>query len=82
MFLKALIVILLVCVIASLFSGLYFLFKDTGRRNSKRTWYALRVRVVLASALLLTIFYGFYSGQLTMGASAPWHNFESRPLTP
>lgn len=79
MFLKALILILLVCVIGSLFSGLYFLFKDTERSDSKRTWYALGIRVALAAALLLTIFYGFYSGQLTMGESAPWHNFESRP---
>ncbi len=73
MFLKVLIVVLLIGVIISLFSGLVFLFKDTDREDSKRTLYALGVRVTLATALLLTIFYGFYTGQLRMGVNAPWH---------
>ena len=73
MFLKVIIVVLLIGVIISLFSGLVFLFKDTDRTDSKRTWYALGVRVTLASLLLITIFYGFYTGQLRMGVNAPWH---------
>ena len=72
--LKVIIVVLLIGVIISLFSGLVFLFKDTGRSDSKRTLYALGVRITLAGALLLTIFYGFYTGQLRIGTNAPWHN--------
>jgi succinate dehydrogenase/fumarate reductase cytochrome b subunit len=71
--LKVLIVVLLIGVVISLFSGLVFLFKDTDRADSKRTWYALGVRVALATALLGTIAYGFYSGQLQIGVNAPWH---------
>lgn len=72
--LKALIVILLIGVVVSLFTGLTFLFKDTGRTDSKRTWYALGVRVSLATALVLTISYGLFTGELKMGSNAPWHN--------
>ncbi len=71
--LKIIIFVLLVGVVISLFSGLVFLFKDSDRQDSKRTLYALGVRVTLAAALLLTVFYGLYTGQLRMGANAPWH---------
>ena len=71
--LKALIIILLIGVLVSLFTGLTFLFQDTGRPNSKRTWYALGVRVTLATALVLTMSYGFYTGELKIGSNAPWH---------
>lgn len=74
MWLKVLIVVLLIGVVASLFSGLVFLFKDTDRDDSKRTLYALGVRITLATALLITITYGIMSGQLRMGSNAPWHN--------
>lgn len=73
LFLKILIIVLLICVVLSLFSGLVFLFKDTDRDDSRRTWYALGVRIAFAAALLVTIFYGFYTGQLRMGVNAPWH---------
>jgi Protein of unknown function (DUF2909) len=71
--LKVIIVVLLIGVILSLFSGLVFLFKDSERQDSKRTLYALGIRITLAAALLLTVFYGLYTGQLRMGANAPWH---------
>ena len=71
--LEALIVFLLIGVIASLTSGLVFLFKDTGSDGSRRTWYALGVRITLAAMLLGTIAYGFSTGQLRMGVNAPWH---------
>jgi Protein of unknown function (DUF2909) len=71
MFLKALIVFLLIGVVVSLFSGLTFLFKDSGTVGSKRTLYALGVRICFAAALLLTVFYGLYTGQLEV--AAPWH---------
>ncbi len=73
MLLKIVIIVLLVGVVLSLFSSLTFLFRDVEHPGSKRALYALGVRVVLATMLLLTVFYGFYSGQLRIGANAPWH---------
>jgi hypothetical protein len=70
-FLKALIVFLLIGVLASLFTGLGFLFKDSGRPGSKRTLYALGVRIGFAAALLATVAYGLATGELTL--HAPWH---------
>ena len=69
--LKAIIVVLLLGVVASLFTGLGFLFKDSGRNDSKRLLYALGVRISLAATLLLVVFYGLQTGQLTL--HAPWH---------
>jgi len=74
--LKVIIIVLLIGVIISLFSGLVFLFKDSGRQDSKRTLYALGVRIALAAALLSTMFYGFYTGQLRLGTNAPWHHHD------
>ena len=73
---------LLIGVIISLFSGLLFLFKDTDTNDSKRTLYALGVRVTLATLLLLTIFYGFYTGELRLGTNAPWHGQNYDEVTP
>ena len=70
-FLKALIVFLLVGVVTSLFTGLGFLFKDSNQPNSKRTLYALGVRITFAIALLVTVGYGLASGELAL--NAPWH---------
>ncbi len=69
MFLKIIIVVLFLAVLASLSSGLYFLLKDAGSQ-SKRTLYALGIRITLAALLLICIFYGLYTGQL--GSHAPW----------
>ena len=74
MILKSIIVILLIGVVASLMSGLFFLFKDSEDPKSRRLLHALGVRVTLAFLLLSTIFYGFYTGQLRMGTNAPWHD--------
>ena len=71
--LKIVIFVLLIGVIISLFSGLVFLFKDSDRTDSRRTLRALGVRITLAAALLGTMFYGFYTGQLRLGTNAPWH---------
>jgi hypothetical protein len=79
--LKTIILLLLLGVVLSLFTGLLFLFKDSDRQDSKRTLYALGVRITLAAALLLTVLYGFYTGQLRMGTSAPWHE-RSSPEAP
>ena len=74
MLLKSIIVVLLIGVVASLKSGLFFLFKDSEDPKSRRLLHALGVRVTLATLLLGTIFYGFYTGQLRMGTNAPWHD--------
>lgn len=70
MLLKILIVVLFIAVLASLSSGLVFLFKDQ-ESGRKRVLYALGTRVCLAAALLGLVFYGLATGQLGMGA--PWH---------
>ena len=69
MFLKSIIVILLIAILVSLFSGLRFLVKDMGNSNN-RVFHSLVVRVTLAVLLVGTIAYGFFSGQL--GSNAPW----------
>jgi len=67
--LKIIIVLLFIGVLVSLSSGLVFLLKDI-ESPSKRTVYALGVRISLAALLMATIFYGLYTGQL--GSHAPW----------
>jgi uncharacterized BrkB/YihY/UPF0761 family membrane protein len=69
MILKLIIVLLFIGVVISLSSGLVFLFKDI-ESPTKRTVYALGLRITLATLLLSTIFYGLYTGQL--GSNAPW----------
>ena len=71
MFLKALILFLLLGVLISLFTGLGFLFKDSGKPDSRRTLYALGVRICFAAALLATVGYGLATGQLPL--HAPWY---------
>ena len=71
MFLKVLIVLLLIGVLASLFTGLGFLFKDSDTGDSRRTLYALGIRIGFAIALLLAIGYGLATDQLAL--HAPWH---------
>ncbi|MFV8782852.1 DUF2909 domain-containing protein [Microbulbifer sp. SA54] len=70
MWLKAIIVLLFLAVLASLTSALVFLLRDMGAPESKRTLYALGIRVGLAALLLFAIWYGFDSGQLAN--TAPW----------
>ncbi|MGQ9424844.1 DUF2909 domain-containing protein [Gilvimarinus sp. F26214L] len=69
MWLKIIIVLLFLAVLVSLSSGLVFLLKDMGN-PSKRTLYALGVRITLAGLLLFAIWYGFHAGILTN--TAPW----------
>lgn len=70
MFLKVIIVILFIAIIASLSSGLVFLLKGVNTPESKLTLYALGVRITLATMLMVLIGYGLGSGQL--GSTAPW----------
>jgi uncharacterized PurR-regulated membrane protein YhhQ (DUF165 family) len=74
---KIVIIVLLAGVVLSLFSSLAFLFKDSERPESKRALYALGIRITLAGALLLTVLYGFATGELSMGSNAPWHQSQT-----
>ncbi len=69
MLLKAIIVFLFVGVLISLSSALVFLMKDVGNPR-KRILYALGIRITFATLLIATVFYGFYTGQLS--SQAPW----------
>lgn len=69
MLLKFIVVILLIAMLASLFTGFYFLVEDKGNPR-KRVLIALAVRISLATALIGTISFGIISGQL--GSQAPW----------
>lgn len=60
--LKAVIVVLLVATLISLFSGLFFLVNDAGRTS--RVVMALFIRVTLSALIVALIGWGFYSGQL------------------
>lgn len=70
MWLKIIILVLFVGIVASLGSGLRFLLKDAGVPESKRTLYALGIRICLATVMMLLVFYGFSTGILT--SQAPW----------
>jgi hypothetical protein len=70
MWLKIIILVLFVGVLLSLTSGLVFLLKDSNVPESKRTLYALGIRITLATLMMLCIIYGFYSGILQ--SQAPW----------
>ncbi len=64
---KIIIGILLLAVIVSLFSGLFFLVKD--HNKSKRTVNALTIRVGLAALLLLVIIVANQTGYLQLNPS-------------
>ncbi len=70
MWLKVLILLLFVAIVVSLTSGMNFLLRDAGVPESKRTLYALGIRITLAALLLLCIFIGLYTGILS--SQAPW----------
>ena len=57
---KLIVVVLLLAVIASLFSGLFFLFKDKG--NSNRVVNALTLRVALSIGIFLLLMISYYFG--------------------
>lgn len=69
MALKFTVLILLIAMIASLFTGFFFLIKD--RNDSRmRLVIALGIRISLATVLIGTLAYGIMTGQL--GSNAPW----------
>ena len=68
MCLKPLIAVVIILIFLSLFSSLFFLFKDQGQ--GKRSVYSLGFRVSLAALLLILVSYGLYTGEL--GNTVPW----------
>jgi hypothetical protein len=68
--LKAVIVLLMLALLASLGSGFYFLMKDQGDKNKRGTLHSLGVRLALAVCLVVLMVYGVASGQL--GHRTPW----------
>lgn len=57
---KILILVLVAAVVASLFAGLYFVYKDKG--NSTRAVKALTVRVALQAIIIALLLGGFIFG--------------------
>ena len=70
MILKTAIFIVISLILLSLGGSLFFLLKDQGQTQSKRTVYGLGARVSLGVILVILITYGLYTGQL--GNSVPW----------
>ena len=64
---KFIIAILLIGVLISLFSGLFFLVKDEGK--TKRLANSLTVRVTLAALLVIVVIIGIQTGELQFNAS-------------
>ena len=65
--LKIIIAVLLVAVVISLFSGLFFLVKDDSK--SKRLANSLTVRVVLAALIVLIVLIALWTGELKLNPS-------------
>jgi heme/copper-type cytochrome/quinol oxidase subunit 4 len=57
---RIVIIILLVAVIASLFSGLYFIYKDKGTGN--RAVIALTIRIALSVLVFVILIGSYYFG--------------------
>ncbi|MBP6105949.1 MAG: twin transmembrane helix small protein [Steroidobacteraceae bacterium] len=63
MLIKFLIVLVLIAIVLSLFSGLFHLVKEEGK--SRRMVNALTVRIVLSVALFILLFIAWYAGLIT-----------------
>jgi TRAP-type C4-dicarboxylate transport system permease large subunit len=59
---KILLVVLLCMVLISLFSGLYFMYKDKGK--SRRVVNALTIRIGLSMLIIVVVIVGYFSGML------------------
>ena len=57
---KTVVVSMLFLVVASLFSALFFMYRDKG--NSKRMVYALTIRILLSIAILAILVGSYYFG--------------------
>ena len=57
---KILVIVLLILVLVSLFSALFFMYRDKG--NSRRMVTALTFRIVLSIAIFLILMGSYYFG--------------------
>jgi len=57
---KAVVIIVFACILAALFSALYFLYKDRG--HGKRMVNALTVRVALSVSLIVFLVVSYWLG--------------------
>lgn len=62
MLVRIIIVLFLLAIVASLFSGLFFLLKDPSTSNNRRTVRALTVRVALSIAFALFLVLSYFMG--------------------
>ena len=62
---KIVVILLLLAVIASLFSGLFFVYKDKGESN--RAGISLTIRIVLSLAVFLILVGSYYFGLIPGG---------------
>jgi DUF2909 family protein len=62
---KIVILVLLFAVIVSLFSGLYFVYKDKGTTN--RAVISLTIRIVLSVLVFLLLIGSYYFGWIPAG---------------
>jgi magnesium-transporting ATPase (P-type) len=62
MLVRLIIIAFLVAIVASLFSGLFFLLKDPSTSNNRRTVRALTVRVALSIAFALFLVLAYFMG--------------------
>ena len=62
---KIVILVLLLAVVASLFSGLYFVYKDKGTTN--RAVIALTIRIVLSLVVFALLMASYWFGWLKDG---------------
>ena len=66
---KIIVILFLLAIVGSLFSGLFFLMKDEG--TSERTVRALTVRVSLSVLLFILLMIGFATGLLQPHGALP-----------
>jgi Na+-driven multidrug efflux pump len=57
---RYIVILALVCIVGSLFSALFFMFRDRG--DSRRMVKALTIRVAISVTLFLLLMAGFYFG--------------------
>ena len=62
---KIVVILLLLAVIASLFSGLFFVYKDKGESN--RAVVSLTIRIVLSLLVFLILIGSYYFGLVPGG---------------
>jgi hypothetical protein len=75
--LKIFIVLVLLIIVASLGSALYYLFKD--RERSPRTVHALTVRIGLSIGLFLVLLIGFGAGLIKPHGLRPGFDPQPKP---